>query len=170
MEADLIETLVKLRMVVGYLGEKEQYGWWGSSFFTQGSSAFLAPLFSRTQILAQCSGVTRAAALVHDERIGVGHVYHLFRLPEDLEQSLHQALHSPKLGTALQEMTARREVALEYLRQPGEDQAKTAIGPVRMGDIESLRSRETWRRVSAYYHQAFSHGEAVFPYFTDLAA
>ena len=46
-------------MVVG-LGEREHFGWWQSSFFTQGSSAFLSPIFSRTQFLAQCNGMRRA--------------------------------------------------------------------------------------------------------------
>ena len=92
MDADHLVTLATLRILVGYLGEREQFGWWQSAFFAPGSQAFLAPLFARTQLLAQCNGVTRAACLIHDERIGVGHVYHLFRLPEDMEQGLHGIL------------------------------------------------------------------------------
>ena len=98
MDTNLLETITKLRLYIGYLGEKDQFGWWVSSFFAPSSNAFFEPLFGRTQYLAQCNGVTRAAALVHDERIGVGHVYHLFRLPEDLEQGLHRELHDPKFG------------------------------------------------------------------------
>jgi len=72
MEVELIETLVKFRLAIGYLGEREQFGWWQSSFFTQGSDAFLTPIFGRTKALAQCNGVTQAAAIIHDERIGTG--------------------------------------------------------------------------------------------------
>jgi hypothetical protein len=36
--------------------------------------------------------VKEAAARVHDEYIGVGKVYHLFRLPEHIEQALHSSL------------------------------------------------------------------------------
>jgi len=89
------EFLATLRATIGYLGEREQFAWWQSSFFDQGSSAFLTPVFARTHVLAQVAGVTRAAALVHDKWIGVGDAYHLFRMPEDVEQAIHRALHQP---------------------------------------------------------------------------
>jgi hypothetical protein len=41
MEVEIIETLAKLRFAIGYLGERDQFGWWQSSFFTQGSNALL---------------------------------------------------------------------------------------------------------------------------------
>ena len=52
-----------LRTVVGYLGEREQYAWWQSSFFGPGSKTFLAPVFGRTQVLAQCAGVTHGGGV-----------------------------------------------------------------------------------------------------------
>ncbi len=55
MDVELVERLAKLRLIIGYLAEREQFGWWQSSFFTQGNNAFLSPLFSRTQIVAQCN-------------------------------------------------------------------------------------------------------------------
>ena len=107
METDFVGQLVTYRLLVGYLGEKEQYGWWQSSFFTQGAGAFLTPLFPRTQMLAQCNGVTQAAALVHDERIGVGHVYHLFRRPEDLEQSIRHLRETTEGAKAIVERVSK---------------------------------------------------------------
>jgi hypothetical protein len=92
MNVGPIESLAALRTLVGFLGEREQFAWWPSAFFAPGSQAFLLPLFARTRLLAQCNGVTQAAALVHDDRIGVGQVYHLFRLPEDMEQAIHRFL------------------------------------------------------------------------------
>lgn len=168
MEVDLLEIIAKHRLVVGFLGEKEQFSWWQSSFFTSGSDAFLSPLFSRTKVLAQCNGVTRAAALVHDERIGVGHVYHLFRLPEEIEQGIHQALHDHDLGRTLEKATANREAALEYLRQQAGKTEPTGVGPIRVGDIEALRVLSAWHFVANLYWHAFTTGEAIFPYFSDL--
>src|SRR5215212_10212064 len=66
MNATQLEALTTLRTVVGYLGERDQFAWWQSSFFAPTSRAFLAPVFGRTQALAQYAGVSRAAALVHD--------------------------------------------------------------------------------------------------------
>jgi hypothetical protein len=169
LEIQLFEAIAKYRLVIGFLGEREQYGWWQSSFFTQGSDAFLSPLFSRTKILAKCNGVTRAAALVHDERIGIGHVYHLFRLPEDVEQGLHQALHDPILGEALQKVTASPEVALEYLHIQRGTKAPADVGPTRVGNIDALRDQNTWYVVAGLYYQAFTTEEMIFPYFTDLS-
>lgn len=80
MNADLISLVMRLRVAVGYLGEKDQNGWWTSSFLSPTSKPFLSPVFPRTFALAQLHGVTAAAAAVHDDRIGVGDVFHLFRL------------------------------------------------------------------------------------------
>lgn len=169
MEVDLIEILAKHRMVVGYLGEKDQFGWWQSSFFTQGSQAFLSPLFWRTQTLAQCTGVTRAAALVHDERIGVGHVYHLFRLPEEIEQGIHQAMHDLTLTQELQKMVTKPETALNVLRKSATIKHSSAVGPIRVGNIEALHDIKTWQTVASAYLFAFEQGTLVCPYFADLS-
>lgn len=169
MEADLIENLAKYRMVVGYLGEKAQYGWWQSSFFTQGSQAFLLPIFGRTQTLAQCNGVTQAAALVHDERIGVGHVYHLFRLPEEIERAIHQSLQETTLAKALQKMIIKPETALDYLRKSADSKHSPDVGPIRMGNIKALRDTKTWQQVAGAYLFAFEQRALIFPYITDIS-
>ena len=168
MSSQLIEELARLRIVIGFLGEKEQFGWWQSSFFTSGSDAFLSPLFGRTKVLARCNGVTRAAALVHDERIGIGHVYHLFRLPEEIEQGIHQALHDQALGQTLKKASASRESALGYLRQLAGTTESTGVGPIRVGNTEALRELKTWQTVSGVYLSAFEHQTMIFPYFTDI--
>ena len=74
-------TIAELRVLIGYLGEKDQANWWGCEFFSATATAFLAPIFNRSLFLAQYQGATAAAAKVHDEAIGVGRIYHLFRLP-----------------------------------------------------------------------------------------
>ncbi|MFM8323191.1 MAG: BrxE family protein [Chloroflexota bacterium] len=174
MKANETQTIALLRTVIGYLGEKENFAWWMSGFFARGSQAFLAPVFSRTMLLAQCKGVTQAAARIHDERIGVGYVYHLFRLPEDMEQAIHQALHEAELGQAIQEAVKDRETALSALRERAGGKTSEAAGPVRVGPIEGVRDPRAWRKAAAYYLQAFEReqpgekGPAIFPYFTDL--
>lgn len=169
MDADHLAKLATLRILVGYLGEREHFAWWQSAFFAPGSQAFLAPLFARTQLLAQCNGVTRAAALTHDERIGVGHVYHLFRLPEDVEQSIHRILNREDVCTRVEAPLANRGTALASLRELAGQQEIAGIGPTRVGATANLRTLDAWSAAAAYYRHAFEHGSQVYPYFRDSA-
>lgn len=166
MQSAQIETLVLLRTVVGYLGEREQYGWWQSAFFGAGSSTFLAPLFGKTQLLTQCNGVTRAAALVHDERIGVGNVYHLFRLPEDMEHSLHRALQETALADKIGPLVTNKATALAQLRTMLKPAGTESIRPTRIGDLQKLRTIDLWAVAAAHYVQAFERGVQICPYFS----
>ena len=86
------KKIVELRVLIGYLGEKNQANWWGSDFLSNTASTFLSPIFNRSLFLAQYQGATAAAAKVHDEAIGVGRIYHLFRFPIGIEQASADAL------------------------------------------------------------------------------
>ena len=166
MTSDLLEKLAILRIVVGYLGEKNQFGWWSSAFFSKGSDAFLSPVFGRTQLLAQCTGVSQAATLVHDDRIGIGDVYHLFRLPEELAQGIHEALHNPELPGMIESLIDNQSSALEYVKQDAEIPSDDEVGPVRMGNRNDLHSMDHWDGARTYYAKAFATGEQVFPFFS----
>lgn len=168
MEQIQLERLATLRSIIGYLGEREQYGWWQSSFFAPGSRAFLAPVFGRTQMLAQCNGVSRAASLIHDAHIGVGDVYHLFRLPEDIEQGIHRTLHDQDLGRKIASLVTNKAAALDYLRQDSSS-GDAAVGPTRTGNTQGLRQMEPWSIVATQYAHAFDAGSPVYPYFADRA-
>jgi hypothetical protein len=167
MDDQFLDLLISIRATVGYLGEKDQFAWWPSAFFGPSSNSFLAPVFARTQMLAQCAGVTRAAASVHDERIGVGRVYHLFRLPEDMEQTIHSALQTPALCQNLDNHVANKDAALAFLRQTAAPLRKPGVGPTLVGGLVDLRNLEHWRLVAAHYLHAFERGAEVFAYFAD---
>lgn len=164
-----LEQLAILRAIVGYLGERGHCAWWQSAFFASGSQAFLAPLFARTQLLAQCNGVTQAACLIHDERIGVGQVYHLFRLSEDMEQGIHRLLNDDEVCKRVKTPLANREMALASLRDMTDRQEIAGIGPIRVSATSNLRSMEAWTVAAAHYLHAFEHGSQVYPYFRDSA-
>jgi hypothetical protein len=162
-----LEHLAILRAAIGYLGERDQYNWWSSAFFSSQSRAFLVPVFGRTPLLAQCSGVTGAAGLIHDDRIGVGRVFHLFRLPEDIEQGIHHALCQPEVGPRIATIVTETGAAMAYLRDVARMTGSAGIGPTRVGDTKSLREMRAWRNVAALYAHAFTAGGEVFPFFTD---
>jgi hypothetical protein len=159
--------LIKSRIAVGYLGEREQYAWWQSSFFSPGSAAFLSPVFARTLTLARTEGVTRAAAAVHDERIGVGRVYHLFRLPEDLEQRLHALLQTEHLAAEAEALTTDRETAMRFLQNHGQPTGVAGTGPVSAGGAAGLRTADGWRTPLGHYARGFDQRTEIFPYFAD---
>lgn len=169
MEEKHLKSLVEYRAIIGYLGEREQFSWWPSSFFSTGSQAFLSPIFSKTQLLAQCNGITQAATIVHDERIGTGHVYHLFRLPEDMEQDIHKMLHNPTLSQELMTLITDKETALAFLAQHSATVANPSIGPFRVGTIADLRNVTSWHNVAAHYTYAFTQGIEIFPYFANIS-
>ena len=167
MTTEELETLACIRASVGFLGEKDQHAWWASSFFSKSSATFLAPLFPRTQVLSQATGVTAAATLLHDERIGVGQVFHLFRLPEDLEQSLHRVLSDPGTVSKIGQLVSTVESAMTGLRELGATKTKTSAGPVHVGDLHALRDSAIWKNVAAIYADAFDTKRQSFPYFAD---
>jgi len=86
------QQIAMLRICVAFLGEKDQRDWWKSSFLSRSGEAFIAPIFPKTSILARINGASAAAQFVHDEHIGIGDVFHLFRLPENVEQDINQLL------------------------------------------------------------------------------
>lgn len=105
-----------LRVLVGYLGEKAQHGWWPSEFYSATSSAFLTPVFVRTAKLAQYHGASEAARLVHDEHIGIGRVFHLFRLPQAIEQAVFEYLQVPAAAEEAQRGIASADEAMSVLQ------------------------------------------------------
>jgi hypothetical protein len=166
MESVSPATLATLRAVVGYLGEKEQFNWWPCSFFGPGSRAFLTPVFSRTALLAQLTAVSAAAARLHDEFLGTGTSWHLFRLPEDLEQDIHAFWADSRHTPQLREVTQQRDAALAYLQRSSQE-AAPHVGPIRIGDFTALRTVAAWQHAAGEYATAFAQGSRTYPYFTD---
>jgi hypothetical protein len=162
--ADL-SAVATLRLLVGYLGEKAQFGWWGSSFFSTSSRRFIDPVFGRTGLLARYHGVVTAAARVHDERIGTGQVYHLFRLPADVEQELHSLVQDPSFATGTLAWVASRDAALAALTEIAAGTSEALDGPVRFGDAAELSGGASWQRLAGIYAGSFSRGARAFPYF-----
>lgn len=155
--------IAELRVLVGFLGEKGQANWWSSEFFSATAIAFLAPIFNRSLFLAQYQGVTAAASKMHDEAIGVGRIYHLFRLPIGLEQASADALNDVTFVQALQGKLASRENALARLAELGGSQESVSPGPVSLGQMSDDLTAEL-QRAACIYHLALQTGIQTYPY------
>ena len=106
-------------------------------------------------------GVTEAARRFHDEAIGVGRTFHLFRLPETLEQELHRTLSASKDTATLESVDA----AIEELKALSSVDAKPKPGPVHVGALDMLADAHWVPVVASHYRAAFAAGVQSFPYF-----
>lgn len=165
VQSDLKGDLLKVRLLVGFLGEADQFGWWKTSFYQAASQAFLEPIFPRTSHVAKYHGVAEAARLVHDESLSVGS-YHLFRLPEELEHDLHTALAGDDGKAQQAALPQGKELALNALRSIGVAPKTMVSGPVSLGKIEVVRSSKAISQMAGIYASAFDRGIKAFPYLT----
>jgi len=149
------------------LGEQDQFGWWQSTFSGPGSVNFLTPVFTRTHMLAQCTGTAIAAARMHDERIGVGNVYHLFRLPEALEIGIRRVLLDEATIKQLGYLVADRTAALHFLNSMAKGKRVAGVGPTHIAGVRDLRSPSQWTAVAGLYAHGFQTSTETLPYFAD---
>jgi len=159
------QYFIQLRLLIGYLGEKSQFGWWPSSFLDPNGKAFLQPSFPKTYRLSQYHGVLEASRRVHDEFIGVGNVYHLFRLPEDMEHSLHDGFSDQISSETWFEGLQNRDSALKLLGTSAKGSSGIGEGPVTIGDVPSIYRPESVSKLAGAYWAAFTTGKRSYPYF-----
>jgi hypothetical protein len=160
MTPELILNLVKLRTCVAFMGEKEQANWWPSSFLSRSGDAFLAPVFPKTAALARVNGASGAAQVSHDEHIGIGDVYHLFRLPENIEHDISQLLSK---DASVLEHIASEETAQAGLQELSGGQSTQGVGPLLIE--QDALDHSLIAQMAAAYMQGFNTGEQVYPYY-----
>lgn len=161
----IIIKLITLRSLVGFLGEKSQFNWWDMNFLSSTGLQFLAINFPRSAFSAGCNSVSEAARRLHDERIGKGGVYHLFRFPTSIEESIHKQLlniDSNELIPYLKD----KETALNKLKSFISSSVNAPDGPVQIGTGKNMFSDFAIEELAKHYHNAFSDGKKCFPYFT----
>ncbi len=147
------------------MGEESQFGWWESDFFGPTSTAFLSPVFPKAQFLAQCEGAAAAARKLHDERVGKGDdSFHLFRLPEELEQKYHELLLDLGCADEFNSMIADQDSALAFLEKEFAGSASDLIGPTKVGSIGDITSKETINSIANAYAFGFRNNVPVFPF------
>lgn len=158
--------IIKLRMAVGCLGENADGNWWSSSWSAATAYAFLSPIYGGHTDVVRYHGLVEAARRVHDTHIGVGRVFHLFRLPERFERRLHDELSKGKAS----ETTAiirTREDAEAFLEEIGTTISASVVGPVHVGCPADLARKDWLIDLAGRYLAAFKNSTQVFPYFAE---
>ena len=158
-----LPTILQLRLLVGFLGERSQHGWWPTSFFGDYSMRSLEFVAPKTASLAQYHGAVEAARRLHDEHLSVGS-YHLFRLPEEVEQDLHALVQSPQGTAVISELPKDKETALARLDRLANAGGGAAEGPVSVGSIDALHEPDTAKAIAAVYLKALSVNIKAYPY------
>lgn len=158
-----VTALQQMRLIVGFLGERAQNGWWPTAFYEPSSRLFLEPIYPKTMALAQYHGVLEAARLVHDEHLSVGS-YHLFRLPEELEQDLHASMQSGEGPELAGQLLQSQDGASEALRSMFKAAPPAGAGPIAVGSIGDLGSFDALRAMAGIYAAAFLQGTRAYPY------
>ena len=108
---EIMKKLNQIRLLVGFLGEKSQFNWWDTNFLSPTGLQFLSINFPRSYFSAGVNSVTTAAMRLHDERIGKGGVYHLFRLPSAVEETIHGEL-LQMYSSEMESMISNKDTAL----------------------------------------------------------
>jgi len=162
----LIEDLITIRAIVGFLGEKSQFGWWDTNFLSETGLKFLNITFPRTAFSAGVNSIAEAARRLHDSRIGKGRVYHLFRMPEFVEQRIHIRL-TDFDPSALLPLFKDKNTALEKLQSMTDSSLEASEGPVQVGNGRNLLQLYSLKKVVKHYACAFEKGIQTFPYFSE---
>lgn len=155
--------ILEARLLVGYLGERAQFGWWPTGFYEPSSRSFLEPVFTKTPRLARYHGVCESARRLHDEHLNVGG-FHLFRLPEEIEQDLHGMMQSDVGECLTERSTQSLEAALDALSRLSGAGGSASDGPTAVGAIAELESEPTLGLIAEVYWSAFTQGIRAYPY------
>lgn len=154
------KAIFKLRLQVLALGEK--FGWWNSSFFTDESMSFLEYVFPKTKYATTIITASEVGKEAHDQAVGIGK-YHLFRLPQNLEEKIHKMiLENQELKDVL---NRTRENEMEDLEQMTEYMAiNCEQGPIHIGAVSDLNEEGIVAVLAKHYFDAFKNNYQTFPY------
>ena len=162
-KSEIYRKIIALRYLVGFLGERQQCDWWSTSFYEASSTRFLEPVFARTAPLAQYQGAVEAARRFHDENLSVDS-FHIFRLPEEVEQDIHEIVQIKLVELFDPSWIVDRASALNAIAELTEGSVELIVGPVLVGKIDELHSPAMLDKIGIIYHEALSTNVQVLPY------
>ena len=90
--------------------------------------------------------------------------YHLFRLPEEVEQDLHATVQSGVGEELASQAPQTKEAALDALKRLAATGGASSVGPTAVGGIKDLNSTDTLKAIAAAYLSAFTQNAKTYPY------
>ena len=164
---NMVNDIIKLRIIILSLGEMQPEGWWISQFLSKVGISFLDRVYPKTNFAAAIQSATHLAKAVHDQAIGKGDVYHLFRLAPRLEREISKELleNSPQIENQYIDILHDRDALLTTLQQiAGDEQVGDRVGPIQI----SVSANQLSSNMAALYHYAFQQEKQIYPYFEEV--
>lgn len=156
--------ILKLRLLVGFLGEKRQANWWDCAFLSPTGHRFLQTTFPRTAVEAALRSTCHAARALHDSRMGRVGLFHLLRLPVEKEDIIESLVPEVR-GFDSSKWLASTEAALAELGSLAKTKLTAPAGPVQVGVPKTIFTPTAISEMAVHYHSAFAGGFQCFPYF-----
>jgi len=163
----IASDVLEIRLSVLRLGEAAEPPWWHSRFLADLSLRFLERLYPRSAVSAAVYSANKAACEIHDQAIGRQGVYHLFRLPINLEREVGALLHkNDDVVSELQSIVREPDGSRSFLAEFASTAVRAErIGPVRIGTTNDILRPDSYRLMAAVYLEAFDLNHRSFPYF-----
>ena len=121
-------------------------------------------VYPKATFAAALEGASRSACEFHDNRIGKGKVFHLFRLPTSMEQTIHQLLLEKEMQEFAQSITDQ-ESAMQIISEMVDSSVDAPEGPVQIGTRKDLGTNFSIAEMAKHYLSAFEAGKKTLPYF-----
>ena len=160
----IVSDLAMLRLLVGFLGEKPQFGWWDTNFLSKTSLQFMEINFPRSYLSAGCVSVSLAAQQVHDQFIGKNGVFHLFRFTPIEEEMIHSYLLESGPSPFISSIQDK-DSALIRLKSLHDEIMDAPPGPIQVGTKEKMFAEFGLKEIAKHYSDAFTNGKKTYPYF-----
>ena len=90
--------------------------------------------------------------------------YHLFRLPEEVEQDLHALVQSSAGEELAAKLPQGKDAALEALKRLSPAGIRPSEGPTAVGSIKDIDAPAALTAIAGAYCSAFSQNSKTYPY------
>jgi hypothetical protein len=164
---DAAMLVLRLQALVLALGEVAIPPWWHTEYLSSTGLRILERIYPRTAFAAAIHATGAAARTVHDASTGLGHIYHLCRLPIPRERkvrTLLQTTHGARLTEELRPALGNRDELMDQLRALAVEVPEEVIGPWCVGKSRDLQRPEVYKRMAGAYLRGFGTGNKIFPY------
>jgi hypothetical protein len=161
---EFLQNLLELRVLVGFLGQKNLKDWWDTGLMETTGVRFLETLFPRTAHLAALNSTVEAACHTHDSVIGRIGLFHLFRLPITVEDRLSSVAKGFDFEDAFRGCDSA-DSAMDQLQGFVSTGVSASEGPVQIGVESQILRKNSIEELAAHYHSAFENDVHCYPYF-----
>lgn len=161
---DIKEAFLELQMIILFLGEKNQFNWWDTSFLTNTGIDFLKISFPRIPYVSAFNSTRKAARLLHDESISKENSYHLFKFPIYQEEIFYRQVNETNIKMIYSGISSK-ESAIQKLKVISHQVIQSPEGSVQIGSEKSLFTENSIHEIAAHYYDAFTSNKKVYPYF-----